>query len=222
MQNPEMIHVPGQGNRAVVLFHGYGADMRDLAPLREWLDPGREWHWYFPNGPERVDLGAHYEGRAWFPIDMAALEAAMRRGTTRDFAGEAAPGFDAAVAGAEHLCQQLASRHPEGLVVGGFSQGAMLTSHVALRGRVPLTGLLLLSGNLVDRRAVEALTPTPVPVFQSHGRTDGVLGLRGAEALRDLLSAKNFPHTWSPFDGGHEIPPSVLEGARAFLGKLRG
>jgi len=221
MQNSEMLHYPGSGNRAVVLFHGYGADMRDLAPLKDWLDPAGAWHWYFPNGPGRVDLGAHYEGRSWFPIDMVALEAAMRAGTTRDFAGHAAPGFDAAVAGAEHLCQQLAQRHSGGLVIGGFSQGAMLTSHVALRGQVPLRGLVLLSGNLVDRRALENLRPNPVPVFQSHGQDDEVLGIRGAEALRDLLCEKNFPVTWCPFSGGHEIPPPALHGTRSFLEGLK-
>ena len=70
---------------AVVMLHGYGASMNDLMPLWEmWHQPN--FNWYFPNGVLALPMG-YYEGRAWFPIDMAKLQEAINRGIPRDMAG---------------------------------------------------------------------------------------------------------------------------------------
>jgi phospholipase/carboxylesterase len=212
----DCLSFPGSTTRAVALFHGYGADMHDLAGLREWLDPEQRWHWYFPNGPLRIPMGGYGEGRAWFPIDMAALEEAMRRGATRDFSADSSADFLTAVERAEAICQQLQAQHSE-LVIGGFSQGAMVTSHVAARGKISLKGLVLLSGNLVDRKLLQACTPPVIPFLQSHGEQDAILGFKYAEALFALLTEKGMKGTWVPFRGGHEIPMPVLQRLKAFL-----
>lgn len=212
----DCIQFAGSTSQAIILFHGYGADMHDLSSLREWLDPEQKWHWYFPNGPLRIPMGGYGDGRAWFHIDMAALEAAMQMGTTRDFSGDANPDFLKAVESAEDFCRQIQEKHPE-LIIGGFSQGAMVTSHIAARGRVPLKGLILLSGNLVDLKTLSESKPAAIPFFQSHGQQDAVLGFKHAEALRVLLESKGMKGTWVPFRGGHEIPMPVLQGLKAFL-----
>jgi phospholipase/carboxylesterase len=212
----DCLQFAGSTSRAIILLHGYGADMHDLSSLREWLDPEQRWHWYFPNGPLRIPMGGYGEGRAWFPIDLAALEEAMRRGTTRDFSGDSSREFLQAVEGAEAFCQQIKDQHAE-LIIGGFSQGAMVTSHVAARDNVSLKGLVLLSGNLVDLKTLEASTPPVIPFFQSHGQQDAVLGFTHAEALHALLVKKGLKGTWVPFRGGHEIPLPVLQGLKSFL-----
>src|SRR6476620_4952081 len=62
----------------VVFFHGYGANMHDLFPLWELWHKDK-FNWYFPNGIQSLPMG-YYEGRAWFSIDVAGLERAMREG----------------------------------------------------------------------------------------------------------------------------------------------
>ncbi len=217
----EHVHVPGSGDGAVVLFHGYGADMHDLAPLHRWFDPEGRWHWYFPNAPLRVPLGGGWEGRAWAPIDMRALEEAMARGVHRDMSGPAPEAYKTALEHMEGFAAEVAARHPK-VVVGGFSQGAMGASHIAARGKVPLAGALLLSGTLLDRAALESGgRSTPISFFQSHGDGDALLGPKAARELHELFLAKGWQGTWCPFRGGHEIPETVLrEGARFLRGCL--
>jgi len=58
--------------------------------------------------------------------------------------------------------------------------------------------------------------PRPA-VFVSHGRQDPVLPFAGGQLVKDTLERHGFPVTWRPFEGGHEIPPTIVEGLRSFL-----
>jgi phospholipase/carboxylesterase len=108
------------------------------------------------------------------------------------------------------------------LVLGGFSQGAMLALDVALHRARPPAGLLLMSGTLVNEAAWRPRLASlrGVPVLQSHGRADGLLPYVAAEVLRDRLRAAGAAVEWVPFLGGHEIPPIVVATAGAFLGAI--
>ena len=76
------------------------------------------------------------------------------------------------------------------VVLGGFSQGAMLACDTALREGPKLAGLVVLSGTLVAEAEWAALFPTlrGTPVFQSHGTFDPLLPFQAAAMLRDLIS----------------------------------
>lgn len=222
MKTPlKFVHVEGSTSKALVLFHGYGANMHDLAPLHRWLDPEQRWHWYFPQGPLSIPFGAAWEGHAWFPIDMEALEASMREGRHRDFSGPATPAFHEAIVAMESFVAEVAKKHGAP-VVGGFSQGAMGASHVVMTGKVPAKALVLLSGALVDAQALRESAVTALPFFQSHGQSDPLLGLDSARALYDLLERKGLSGEWHDFRGGHEIPPQVLDQLRQFLNQAMG
>lgn len=110
------------------------------------------------------------------------------------------------------------------VVLGGFSQGAMLATDVVLSGPERFAALVVLSGSIVKEKAWQArlgaLTPG-LPAFMSHGQSDPVLPFRIAEDLRDQLRAASADVTWVPFAGGHEIPWPVLERLRAFLDAKR-
>lgn len=190
--------------------------MNDLAPLHQYLDPTGEWNWYFPNGPIRIPFGVQWEGRAWFPIDMAELEKAMQAGKHRDFSGISGPAFLEAVKVMESIVKEISAKHPE-LVIGGFSQGAMGASHVAARNNVALKGLILLSGSLVDKESLLATPDQELPFFQSHGDSDPLLGFAAAKELHSLFTSKGYKGIWYPFRGGHEIPQGVLESLATFL-----
>lgn len=201
---------------AVVLFHGYGANMRDLFPLWEMWDNGKT-NWYFPNGVLPLPMG-YYEGRAWFSIDMEALDRAIRTGEFRDLASNIPPEFDLTLKQQEHFLQELAKKHKE-IIIGGFSQGAMCASHLAMKSDLNLRGLILLSGNLVAQDRYPN-APRPLPFYQSHGTKDPILPMLGAKRLEEKLQGLNFQGSLHTFEGGHEIPMKVINEVKNFLQNL--
>jgi phospholipase/carboxylesterase len=206
----------------VVLLHGFGAPGDDLVGLWRALAAPRGTRYVFPEAP--VDLGpASGGGRAWWWID---LEARMRREQAGDRdVTEVPEGLDFARAQVEALVEEAVRllRPPPGKVaLGGFSQGAMLSVDVALRSQLPLAGLVVLSGTHIaaNEWAPRLAARRDLPVFMSHGREDPILRFSIAEGLRDAMKAAGMTVEWVPFGGGHGIPPGVVIGLGAFLGRV--
>lgn len=213
---------PADATTTIVLLHGFGAPGYDLVPLAEELDlPAR---FVFPEAP--LDLGGMFgDSRAWWMIDIAGIEADLRSGRARSRKAEIPDGLDQVRTQLGTFLDELPGKLgvlPDRLVLGGFSQGAMLSLDVALHRSAPPAALVLLSGTLlaepVWRPRLTALAG--VPVLMSHGRSDALLPFAVAEELRDALVAAGAQVEWHPFGGGHEIPRTVLAATRAFLQKL--
>jgi phospholipase/carboxylesterase len=202
---------------ACVLLHGYGAPGDDLIPLAQSLClPGAEL--LFPEAP----LSAGF-GRAWWQIDIAALERAIALGLERDMSEEVPPGLTSAREAVMETLEGIAHELPEhAIVLGGFSQGAMLALDVALHDERALAGLVLLSGTLIAHEEWRSLLPgrKGLPVFQSHGKDDLILSFPLALRLSEILTAAGLSVAFHPFPGGHGIPPSVLAALEAWLQQL--
>jgi phospholipase/carboxylesterase len=99
------------------------------------------------------------------------------------------------------------------VVLGGFSQGAMLATDVTLHAERPPGALAILSGSLISKPEWLPLMKARagLPVLQSHGRADPVLAYQIAETLRDELTAAGVAMKFVPFNGGHGIPPVVVD-----------
>jgi phospholipase/carboxylesterase len=108
---------------------------------------------------------------------------------------------------------------PTMVALVGFSQGAMLSIDVALAGAPAVDRVVAMSGVLLVDSVPALVAPRPRrPRFLlSHGRQDPVLPFPSGSAARDLLQNHGFPVTWRPFDGGHEIPLSLLADVEQFL-----
>jgi phospholipase/carboxylesterase len=207
----------------VVLLHGFGAPGDDLVSLWRTLAAPRGTRFVFPEAP--LDLGPRYMGgRAWWPID---LEERMRRhalGEPPDLTQvpEGLAASRAKMLGLLGEVQRTLQPAPGKLVLGGFSQGAMLALDVALHSSEPLAGLVVLSGTQIaaNEWATRFEARRGLPVFMSHGRSDEILPFALSEGLRDTLIAHGLRVEWVPFQGGHGIPPGVVDGAGAFLSRV--
>ena len=203
----------------VILLHGFGAPGDDLVSLAQYFDiPAR---FVFPAAP--LPLGGMYgDARAWWMLDLARLEAQLRSGNPHDRSAELPDGLSAAREQVSRLVDQVAARFAttdDRIVLGGFSQGAMVSLDVALHRANRLAGVVLLSGTLIAESewAPRMTKLAGVPVFQSHGRGDAMLPFVVAETLRDKLKAAGALVEWHPFVGGHEIPAGVLAELGTFL-----
>jgi phospholipase/carboxylesterase len=219
IQGIDTLSVRGEGNTTgVIILHGYGANFRDLFPLWEmWNLEGLDW--YFPNGVLPLP-SAYYEGRSWFSIDIERLERAIREGTHRQMGDTIPPEFDETMKKLEVFASDVATRYKQ-IIVGGFSQGAMCSSHLALKTSLPVQGLILLSGNLVAAEKFPA-NAKGIPFYQSHGAQDPILSIDGAKDLEKKLVGLGLTGKLEAFQGGHEIPPQVIKGVGEFLKRVRG
>ena len=214
--NLDAIEFPNADPNALtcVVLHGYGADMRDLAPLAPEIPAARPVRWIFPNAPEVLDWG----GRAWFPIDVAAFEEAQRTGKARDLSGGEPAGMAESRLALQAFIQDLDVSWDK-LVLMGFSQGAMMAVDLALRAPRAPAGVAILSGTFVDGKAVAALAPKRkgLAFFQSHGSVDPILGFQEALKLERELRAAGWSGELRRFEGGHSIPAEILPVLGAWL-----
>jgi len=204
----EAIEFPGDDPKAltVICLHGYGADMRDLAPLAQEVPAGRPLRWIFPNAPVSLDWG----GRAWFPIDVAAFEAAQRTGRPRDLSEGEPEGMAESRRLLQGLIDDLGEDYAR-LIFMGFSQGSMMSVDLALRAPKSPAGVVVLSGTLLDQETLSRLAPARkgLRFFQSHGSADPILGFAQALALEKALTTAGWSGSLRRFEGGHGVPPEI-------------
>lgn len=202
---------------SIVIFHGYGANGADLAPIAQELTLDKPTRWLFPDAPLTLSWG----GRAWFPIDAADIERSQRTGHALDWSDSDPDNLKEARAAAGEFLKELATPWDR-LILGGFSQGAMLAVDLALRAPENPLGLAILSGNLINANAWAELAPRRknLPFFQSHGIADPILGFSGARKLEKLLRDCGLDGSLLSFEGGHAIPPLVQNALREFLRAL--
>lgn len=209
----------GGDGPVVVLLHGWGAPGDDLVPLGHEIGAPFGTRYVFPEAPLSFQMGFG-DSRGWWMLDIEKRQREIAAGRARDLSREVPKGLAEARANVIALLDELERRlGAKSLVLGGFSQGAMLACDVALRTNKPLAGLVLLSGTLMAQDEWTPLMPKRkgLRVFQSHGSADPLLPFFMAEQLRDLLKQGGLSVEWVSFRGGHEIPGVVLDRLGAFL-----
>jgi phospholipase/carboxylesterase len=196
----------------------------------EWIqllgtDAGH-FRFFFPAAPYSLAELGMPDGRAWWPINMAQLAEAMGTQQFDDLFEHQPPGLPEA---REMLCETVREIQREmagpdtPLVLGGFSQGAMLTMDLSLRGKIePPKMLLLFSGMLICRpqwqAALSRLSGTYV--YQSHGTVDPVLPFAGAESLHELLHRAGIDAQFHSFVGPHTIDYEAVAATAAMMKQL--
>lgn len=185
----------GPPNALVVLLHGWGADGDDLMGLAAaWSRKLPHARFVTPNGPYPCDQNPM--GRQWFSFRDSAPERISAE------AAQARAIIDAYLDGE---LGRLALGEDR-LVIAGFSQGAMMALHVALRRPRACAAVVSYSGALIaDETLGQEITARP-PVFLAHGDADQVVPFESLEAAVAALGAMDVPVRWHAAQGiGHGI-----------------
>lgn len=205
----------GAGPPTFVLLHGYGSTPEAWLPFSRTIALPPRGRFVFPRGPEAtLPPDGPVGGRAWWRLDLARHIPAGS--VLPDLSATRPPG----IVQAASLVRATLADAPRGpLLLGGFSQGAMVAAEIAFASDQRLTALVLLSSSIVDEAKWERgmARRRGLPVFISHGRRDEILPFEVAERLGRKLESAGLRVTWLPFEGGHEIPAEVVAGLNAFL-----
>ena len=168
----------GRPQSLVLLLHGLGADGNDLislAPYWAQLLPNTEF--VSPHAPFPCDMAPY--GRQWFSL-QDRTPAMMLAGVQA-----VAPALDGYVD--EVLAE--AALGDDRLVFVGFSQGTMMSLHVAPRRANAAAGIVGFSGALLAPERLAAEAASKPPTLLIHGDADPIVPFQAMTAAEQALRA---------------------------------
>jgi phospholipase/carboxylesterase len=188
----------GEPAGALVLLHGRGADEHDLFPLLDALDPERRLSGYCPRGPLSLPPG----GAHWYVVPRVGYpDPATFASSYRD------------------ASEWLDALPHERIVLGGFSQGAVMSYALGLgAGRPRPAALLAFSGFIpqVEGWELDESQPFP-PIAIGHGTYDPVISVEYGRAARDRLEAAGADVVYRESPLPHAIDPGFLRETSAIV-----
>jgi phospholipase/carboxylesterase len=194
----------GTPEGALILLHGRGADEHDLHGLLDVFDPQRRLVGFTPGGPLSLPPG----GRHWYAVPRVGFPDPVT--------------FGATYADLTSLLDEQLAEHGVGwdrTVVGGFSQGAVMSYAVGLGAGRPLpAGILAMSGFIptVDGWTMrDDLQGFPVAI--AHGSMDPVISVEYARSARDTLEAAGADLLYRESPMAHTIDPRVIPDLQAWV-----
>jgi phospholipase/carboxylesterase len=195
----------GEPEGALILVHGRGADENDLYPLLDIFDPQRRLVGMTPGGPLSFPPG----GRHWYALGGVGTPEPQT--------------FAATFADLTKLLDEQLAEHGAGwdhTVLGGFSQGAVMSYAVGLGAGRPLpAGILAMSGFMpaVDGWELRPDGLQGYPVAIAHGTMDPVISVDFGRAARDRLAAAGADVLYRESPMPHTIDPRVIPDLQAWV-----
>ena len=184
----------GEPDGLLVLIHGRGADERDLFPLLDLLDPERRLLGVTPRGPLALPPGCAH----WYAVREIGYPDPATFLPTYAALSEWLDGFGFA---------------PERTVIGGFSQGAVMTYALSLgSGRPRPAASIALSGFMPTVPGFELdLEPPLPPVAIGHGTFDPVISVDWGRQAKETLEAAGADVLYREYPLTHAVDPGFLD-----------
>ena len=203
--------VSGETRSAVVFLHGYGANGADLLGIADVLGEHMpDTLFVAPDAPETIPMMP--SGLQWFPIPWidGSSEEEAERGLLA--AAQDLDAFLDALMVDEDLL-------PKQVLLFGFSQGTMMSLHVAPRREDPIAGIVAFSGRLLRPELLADEAVTRPPVLLIHGDADDVVPVQSLPEAAEALQGAGWKDVYAHVMKGtaHGIAQDGLQVALAFM-----
>ena len=203
--------ISGSTRSVVVFLHGYGANGADLLSIANVLaEHLPDTLFIAPDAPETCP--GNPTGYQWFPIPWLD-------GSSEE---EAKLSMEAACADLNYFLDALIVDEdilPEQVALFSFSQGTMMSLHVAPRREDSFAGLVAFSGRLLEPELLSDEVQNKPPVLLIHGDQDDVVPPASISEAAVGLEKAGFKEVFAHVmkGTGHSIDQDGLSVALAFL-----
>ncbi len=183
----------------LILLHGLGSNEKDLFSVAEYLDPG--YTLVCPRAP--------YEPRpdyfAWYEIEI-------NEGEMTSHYQQAGMSLEAIDDFVDYLIEKYHFKKNE-IVIGGFSQGGIMSLSYGLYKPEKIRGVISLSGIYDPTIGPKHIQLSdPIHVLAVHGNEDDVLPVEMARNIKVDFEKKGIEVDYYEIDGlGHSINNRVLQ-----------
>ena len=181
---------------AVVLCHGYGGDGKDISILAGY------WKSYLPytificpDAPEKCD--ASPSGFQWFDLIDQTPEQILSKSLVAEFK-------------LNKLIDEVKEKNnlsADQIVVGGFSQGCMISLQTGIKRKDKINSIIGYSGKIIDTEHLGKNIVSKPNIILMHGDIDQVVPIDGLLEAKDFFIKNNYEIETKIFKNcEHRIP----------------
>jgi phospholipase/carboxylesterase len=194
----------------VILLHGYGSNESDMFGLKSIMPENA----IFVCARGSINNGDN--SYKWYEIDR-----------TKTPSKENKLEADASIAKVILLIAQLKKQYKTNgkVVLGGFSQGAILSNAILAKSPKSVQGIISLSGRLMNGIVPEETSSAiyrNIKVLQLHGTKDQVITIEKGAQVAQWLTKIGVQHQYKKLNMAHEINEEALQIIEFWLAKFYG
>ncbi|MDN3378818.1 MULTISPECIES: dienelactone hydrolase family protein [unclassified Pseudoalteromonas] len=210
----EFVEYPAKGEHkaTVIWLHGLGDSGEGFLPVASQLALPEKLgiRFVFPHAPvQPVTINGGMAMRSWYDIKSMDLDKRADEAGVRESAAKV-----------EQLIKQELNNGiaADKIILAGFSQGGVISLHLAPRLPQKLAGVMALSTYMcVPEKLTEEALQTGLSVFMAHGRQDDVVPHSAGRSAFDVLSAHNMDVSWQDYPMAHQVCGEELMAIRQWL-----
>ncbi len=202
----------GEHKATVIWLHGLGDSGDGFLPVASQLSLPAELgvKFVFPHAPvQPVTINGGMAMRSWYDIKSMDLDKRADEAGVRESAAKV-----------EQLIEQELNDgiNANKIILAGFSQGGVISLHLAPRLPQKLAGVMALSTYMcVPEKFTAEAKQTNLNVFMAHGRHDDVVPHSAGRSAFDVLSAHNMDVSWQDYPMAHQVCGEELMAIRQWL-----
>lgn len=196
----------------VIWLHGLGDSGDGFAPVAPQLDLPTELgvRFIFPHAPmQAVTVNGGMQMRSWYDIKSMDLDKRADEQGVRESAAKVE----------QLITQEIANGIPASkIILAGFSQGGVVSLHLAPRLEQKLAGVMALSTYMcVPHKLADEAKQTQLNIFMAHCSQDDVVPHSAGRSAFEVLSTHNMDVSWQEYPMGHQVCTQELQAVRQWL-----
>lgn len=175
----ELLPKKGLTTSLVIMLHGIGSNAKDLISIAPYMQQHLDQtHFISLNAPHKYDMAPF--GYQWFSLqnrDLSVLQEGLS--STMPYV----------IKYLDNKIKELELKY-EDVFLMGFSQGSMVSTHVAMSIKNKLAGVIGIGGSIIPRPIFDGNNQTPMCLM--HGTDDEVINIEAMYKGEKYLSGLGF------------------------------